>query len=497
MVLGQLVYGGSVTGAGVATLSTNAKTKLGTTSNSITLTNNTTATTGYAANEGIFYVASSSGSFASLGLKTGDWLISTGSAWIKIDNTDEVTSVNGSTGAVTISASDLGAYVKPSGGIPSTDLAESYYLASNPSGYTSNTGTITGVSVNGTSVATSGVAALTNIAKTNADNNFSSSQTLERQGSISLGVTNTSSEGGSGIVINATNGEGKIMMYDDSGSVELHPTYLQAGSGNSAKTLNLPFSTVSGGSSKTLATTDDIPSAITSVNGLSGGTISSTTTVNGDLIASYVKIASIGHETTSNYNKHLTLSSTNYVRYRTTAELKSDLGVPTATSDLTNDSGFITSSYHDSSKQDDISSNAALTITNNLALVIGYNATSGELQQAYIEDLGVIQKATSTTPAANKIYSGSTTALSPSQCLANGFYYVNSSSTTGNDANPFYSLHTSNTDFRILATSYSDAWVQQIATDFRSTKIFIRKKEKQSFGDNCGCIKYYYSISWR
>ena len=154
------------------------------------------------------------------------------------------------------------------------------------------------------------------------------------------------------------------------------------------------------------------------------------------------------------------------------------------------------------SKQDDISSNVALTITNNLGRVIGYNATSGELQQAYIEDLGVIQKATSTTPSANKIYSGTTSALSPSQCLANGFYYVSSSSTTGNDANPFYSLHTSNTDFRILATSYSDAWVQQIATDFRSTKIFIRKKENGTWSawkeivttDNLGDqVTYSYS----
>lgn len=93
VVLGQLVFGGTVTGAGVATLSTNAKTKLGTTSSSITLTNNTTAITGYKANEGIFYVVTSNGSFASLGLKTGDWLISTGDAWRKIDNTDEVTSV--------------------------------------------------------------------------------------------------------------------------------------------------------------------------------------------------------------------------------------------------------------------------------------------------------------------------------------------------------------------------------------------------------------------
>ena len=95
VVLGQLVYGGTVTGAGVASLSPNAKTKLGTSSASITLTNDTTAITGYVANEGIYYIASSDGSFASLGLKTGDWLLSTGSAWKKIDNTDAVTGVKG------------------------------------------------------------------------------------------------------------------------------------------------------------------------------------------------------------------------------------------------------------------------------------------------------------------------------------------------------------------------------------------------------------------
>ena len=64
-------------------------------SSSITLTNDTTAITGYVANEGIYYIASSDGSFASLGLKTGDWLLSTGSAWKKIDNTDAVTGVKG------------------------------------------------------------------------------------------------------------------------------------------------------------------------------------------------------------------------------------------------------------------------------------------------------------------------------------------------------------------------------------------------------------------
>lgn len=117
-ILGQLVYGGTVTGAGVATLSDNAKTKLGTTDNSITLVNSAgtaSSKTGWVANQGIFYIVSSDGSFASLDLKVGDWLISTGSAWKKIDNTDAVTGVKGSAesnyriGQVSISAANVGA----------------------------------------------------------------------------------------------------------------------------------------------------------------------------------------------------------------------------------------------------------------------------------------------------------------------------------------------------------------------------------------------------
>ena len=50
-------------------------------------------------------------------------------------------------GVVSVDTTSYGTYSKPSGGIPSTDLAESYYLASNPNGYTSNTGTVTSVRV--------------------------------------------------------------------------------------------------------------------------------------------------------------------------------------------------------------------------------------------------------------------------------------------------------------------------------------------------------------
>ncbi|MCL1937585.1 MAG: hypothetical protein FWF52_04215, partial [Candidatus Azobacteroides sp.] len=112
-ILGQLIYGGVFSGAS-ATLSANAKTKLGTTSAAITLTNDTTAVTGYKANEGIFYIASASGAFASVSFETGDWLISTGAGWKKIDNTDAVTGVKGNAessyriGNINLTKADIG-----------------------------------------------------------------------------------------------------------------------------------------------------------------------------------------------------------------------------------------------------------------------------------------------------------------------------------------------------------------------------------------------------
>jgi len=113
-ILGQVLYGGNVTTGAVATLSTNAKAKLGTTDNSITLTNDTTAITGYEANEGIYYIASADFTFASLSIVTGDWLISKGNAWTKIDNTDAVTGIKGNAevsyriGNVNITPADVG-----------------------------------------------------------------------------------------------------------------------------------------------------------------------------------------------------------------------------------------------------------------------------------------------------------------------------------------------------------------------------------------------------
>lgn len=115
-ILGQVLYGGNLNASnGVVSLSDNAKSKLGTSSNTITLTNDTTAITGYIANEGIYYVTQTAGTLFGTSFEQGDWLISNGNSWQKIDNTDAVTGVKGNAelnyriGNVNITASNVGA----------------------------------------------------------------------------------------------------------------------------------------------------------------------------------------------------------------------------------------------------------------------------------------------------------------------------------------------------------------------------------------------------
>ena len=56
--------------------------------------------------EGVYFICQTSGTFAGISFETGDWIISTGTKWEKIDNTDAVKSVNGQTGAVNITRVD-------------------------------------------------------------------------------------------------------------------------------------------------------------------------------------------------------------------------------------------------------------------------------------------------------------------------------------------------------------------------------------------------------
>lgn len=56
--------------------------------------------------KGHYYVCSDSGTQFSISFQTGDWIISNGTAWEKVDNTDAVTSVFGRIGAVVANAGD-------------------------------------------------------------------------------------------------------------------------------------------------------------------------------------------------------------------------------------------------------------------------------------------------------------------------------------------------------------------------------------------------------
>jgi hypothetical protein len=93
------------------------------------------------------------------------------------------------------------------------------------------------------------------------------------------------------------------------------------------------------------------------------------------------------------------------------------------------------------------------------------------------------------SPFAN-IYGKDGGVTTPSQAVYNGFYYVSSTtnSLSGADSNPFMQYHTSNNDFRILTTGYDGAessplWVQQIATDFRTEHVYVRRKENGAWKD--------------
>ena len=68
--------------------------------------------------QGYYYVVSVAGTTNLNGItdwQVGDWAVYNGSAWQKIDNTDAVTSVNGYTGTVVLTYTDVGAAPATSG----------------------------------------------------------------------------------------------------------------------------------------------------------------------------------------------------------------------------------------------------------------------------------------------------------------------------------------------------------------------------------------------
>jgi hypothetical protein len=73
---------------------------------------NTPTLTSSVGTKGYYYVVSFAGSTNLDGItdwQVGDWAVFNGSVWQKVDNTDAVTSVNGQTGTVVLTAANVGA----------------------------------------------------------------------------------------------------------------------------------------------------------------------------------------------------------------------------------------------------------------------------------------------------------------------------------------------------------------------------------------------------
>lgn len=94
-LLGQLLYGGTIIN-NVATVSQKFKDRFGYSNSTLTITANNA--TSY---EGVYFIARGTNSIIAGNTVAGDWVVSDGISWNKIDNTDAVVSVAGLTGTIT------------------------------------------------------------------------------------------------------------------------------------------------------------------------------------------------------------------------------------------------------------------------------------------------------------------------------------------------------------------------------------------------------------
>ena len=114
-VYGNVLYGGNLTEftdedlAASVSISSSLRARLGLadTVTTITIANATSSSItgeyGYASLEGVYFICEVAGSWGLTGsFEVGDWMISTGTSWQKVDNTDVVKSVNGQIGDVNI-----------------------------------------------------------------------------------------------------------------------------------------------------------------------------------------------------------------------------------------------------------------------------------------------------------------------------------------------------------------------------------------------------------
>ena len=165
---------------------------------------------------GNYYVVSAAGTQFSLSFNIGDWIISNGSAWEKVDNTDAVSSVFGRTGAVVgvstdyssvgITATAVGASSPSTGAFTTLSATTPLAVASGGTGVASSTGT-TNVVLSGSPTITTPVIAQINDASGNETLKLASIASAVNEVTIENAAT------GNAVHISATGGDASVGLH--------------------------------------------------------------------------------------------------------------------------------------------------------------------------------------------------------------------------------------------------------------------------------------------
>ena len=165
---------------------------------------------------GFYYVVSAAGTQFSLVFNIGDWIISNGSAWEKVDNTDAVSSVFGRTGAVVgvstdysavgITATAVGASSPSTGAFTTLSATTPLAVASGGTGVASSTGT-TNVVLSGSPTITTPVIAQINDASGNETLKLASIASAVNEVTIENAAT------GNAVHISATGGDASVGLH--------------------------------------------------------------------------------------------------------------------------------------------------------------------------------------------------------------------------------------------------------------------------------------------
>ena len=159
---------------------------------------NTPTLTSSAGTKGFYYVVSVAGSTNLNGItdwKVSDWAVFNGSVWQKIDNTDAVNSVNGYTGTVVLTYTDVGA--QPAGTYVTSVSATSPVTSSGgttptiamPAATTSVSGYLTSTDWNTFNNKSNTTGTVTSVSGTGTVSGISLSGTVTSSGNLTLGGT--------------------------------------------------------------------------------------------------------------------------------------------------------------------------------------------------------------------------------------------------------------------------------------------------------------------